>query len=132
MGAMRIWVVVLALVSFSAGGVGGLLLAPQGSAVYAETGHFRDYHRHFVERFELSPERANLLGSLLRHYERDFESVRQRALERSMSDMEPELVRLGNRYRDIIRNNVLPESQRDQFTEFAQAQPWSPVPESRP
>ena len=132
MGALRFWVVVLALVSFCAGGVGGLLLAPRGGSVYADAGHFRDYEQHFVEHFELSPERADLLAHLLRRYESEFESVRQQALERSMSDMEPELVRLGNRYRDIIRNNVLPLSQREEFTDFALAEPWSPVPEARP
>ena len=132
MGALRIWAVILALVSFSAGGVGGLLLAPRGGSVYADAGHFRDYQQHFVEQFELSAERADLLAQLLRHYETEFESVRQRALERSMSDMEPELVRLGNRYRDIIRNNVLPLNQRDEFTDYALAKPWSPVPQARP
>jgi hypothetical protein len=132
MGALRIWVVILALVSFTAGGVGGLMLAPRGGSVYADAGHFSDYQRHFVEHFDLSRERADLLASLLRRYESEFESVRQRALERSMTDMEPELVRLGNRYRGIIRNNVLPLSQREEFTDFALAEPWSPVPESRP
>lgn len=132
MGALRIWVVILALVSFTAGGVGGLLLAPQGGSVYADAGHFKDYQQHFVEHFDLSRERADLLADLLRRYESEFESVRQRALERSMTDMEPELVRLGNRYRGIIRNNVLPLSKRGEFTDFALPEPWSPVPESRP
>ena len=132
MGALRIWVVILALVSFTAGGVGGLLLAPRGGSVYADAGHFRDYQQHFARQFDLSPERADLLAQLLRRYESEFESVRQRALERSMTDMEPELVRLGNRYRGIIRNNVLPLSQREEFTDSALAEPWSPVPEPRP
>jgi len=132
MGAQRVWVVALALVCFSAGSVGGLLMAPRTGPVYAEAGHFSDYHRHFVEHFELSPERARLLRDLLLHYEADFESVRQRALQQSMTEMEPELVILDNRYRGIIRSRVLPPSQREEFTDYAFAEPWSPVPESRP
>ena len=128
MAILRVWVVVLALTSFSAGAMGGLLVAESGSEDLGPGGHFRDYHRHFVEHFDLSPERARLLAGLLRRYEQDFEDVRQRALERSRSEMEPELVLLGNRYRGIIRNNVLPERQRDEFTEYALARPWSPVP----
>lgn len=131
MDSLRVWVVVLALVSFSAGGVGGQLLARQGAPAYADTGHFSTYRNQFVERFDLSPERERLLGELLANYEKEYEDIRQRALERSMADMEPELVSLGNRYSGIIRNNVLPPSQRALFVDHALAQPWTPVTEPR-
>jgi len=127
---LRVWIVVLALVSFAAGGVGGLLVNRRCPDDYGPQGHFRDYHRHFVEQFDLSPERSRLLAQLLSQYEQDFEDVRQRALERSRSEMEPELVVLANRYRGIIRNNVLPPEQREQFTEYALSEPWSPLPQA--
>ena len=131
MGSLRVWVVVLALVSFCAGAIGGMLMVRREAPVYADAGQFSDYRREFVKRFDLSPERARLLGELLANYEGEYDDIRQRALERSMADMEPELVSLGNRYGGIIRNNVLPPSQRDSFADSRLAQPWTPVPEPR-
>lgn len=128
MDRLRLWIASLALVCFLAGGAGGLLVArgsrPGGGAL----GPFEDYRRMFAAHFDLSPERARLMGELLRNYHKDIEDVRQRALEASMSDLEPDLNRLGLRYRDLIRNHVLPEDQRAEFDRLAAASPWPTVP----
>jgi hypothetical protein len=47
-----------------------------------------------------------------------------------MVELGPELRRLGLRYRDQIRNHVLPEAQRGDFDRLALASAW-PTPEVR-
>jgi uncharacterized membrane protein len=122
----RAWIALLALVSFLAGAASGFLVASRpGSA--GRTGEaFEDYERAFVARFELAPERARLFREVLRNYHRDLEDVRQRALADSRSEMEPRLIELSLRYRDVIRDHVLPESSRADFDRTVAI--WTPVP----
>ena len=88
-------------------------------------GPFEHYERLFLARFDLSPERERLFAQVLRHYQRELEGIRLGAIEDSMDTLEPELVHLGLRYRDLIRNHVLPESERGEFDLLAKAAPWS-------
>ena len=123
---LRLWTLLLALVSFGSGLAAGLLVsgrlrpAPPGGAP------FEDYHRRFVTSFELSPERSRLLAELLRNYDRELEEVRQRAVASSLSDMEPDLRRLGLRYRGLIRDHVLPAGRREEFDQLARLDPLPP------
>lgn len=129
LGRLRSWVASLALISFLAGGLAGVLLERQLSAAEpGPSGPFEDYRQLFSERFDLSPERERLFEQVVQHYQRELEEVRQRALEDSMGTLEPELVRLGLRYRDLIRNHVLPRTDRPEFDRLAQASPWATDP----
>ena len=129
MNRLRLWIASLAATSFLAGGAGGLLLGGTGRAEIRGAEPFEDYQRMFLARFDLSPERTWLFSELIRNYDRDIEDLRQTALENSMAELTPELNRLGNRYRDMIRNNVLPEDQRPEFDRLALATAW---PDSDP
>ena len=120
----RAWIAVLAVVAFLAGLAGGMLLSARTQT--REHAPFEDYRREFVARFELDPERARLFDELLRNYARELEDIRQRALANSLSAMDEQLAATGLRYRDRIRNHVLPESRRAEFDALARG--WNPVP----
>jgi hypothetical protein len=124
-------VAALALTSFLAGGAGGLLIAEQTRPDYTAEGRFEDYERMFVAQFELRPERAWLLGELMRNYDQELEDLRQQAFETSMSEMEPRLNRLGLRYRDMIRNHVLQGDQRAEYDRLAASASWPGLPTSQ-
>ena len=124
-GRLRSWVACLALICFGAGAIAGALFERQRSgADEPADGPFQAYRELFEDHFELSPERQRLFAQIVRHYQRDLEDVRERALEDSMGSLEPDLVRLGLRYRDLIRNHVLPEAERTEFDRLAAATPW--------
>jgi len=128
MSRLRSWVVCLALTSFLAGGLAGVLYERQRSAAdRVPEKPFGAYQALFARRFELSPERQRLFSQVVRHYHSELEDVRQRALEESMGTLEPELTRLGLRYRDLIRNHVLPAADRGEFDRLASAVPWPPT-----
>jgi hypothetical protein len=128
MSRLQLWIVALAVTNFLAGGAGGLLLAREMRPEYLTHGSFEDYQRMFLASFELSPERTRLFAELMRNYDKELEDLHQEALETSMSEMEPRLIRLGRRYRDMIRNNVLPVGQRVEFDRLASPLPW-PIPD---
>lgn len=122
----RVWIVVLAAVAFLAGMASGLLVASRTRPQVPSDVPFEDYRREFVERFHLDADRARLFAELLRNYSRELEDIRQRALASSLSAMDEQLVATGLRYRDRIRNHVLPEAQRSEFDALAST--WNPVP----
>jgi hypothetical protein len=122
----RLWVAILALVAFLAGSATGLLFASATRPQPASAGPFADYRREFAERFKLDAQRAKLFDELLLNYHREIEDVRQRALASSLSQVDTQLAKLGDRYRLVIRDHVLPEGQRAEFDAMADA--WSPVP----
>lgn len=122
----RLWIAILASVCFLAGMASGLLVAERSRPALESEQPFADYRREFVARFELDARRERLFAELLRTYARDLEDIRQRALASSVSAMDEQLAATGLRYRDYIRNHVLPESQRAAFD--AQARDWTLVP----
>ena len=125
-GRLRAWIGLLALTAALAGGVAGVALERQRlGAGGPPAAPFEAYERLVRASFELSPERAQAFSQVLRRYQRDLDAIRQGALEDSMGRLEPELVRLGLRYRDLIRNHVLPAADRGEFDRLAQAAPWS-------
>jgi hypothetical protein len=126
-GRLRAWIAVLTLTAGLAGGLAGVLLERHRQGAAAAPGPFEAYQRRFLASFELSPERERLLSQILRHYQRDLDAIEQGALEDSMGKLGPELEKLGFRYRDLIRNHVLPEADRGEYDRLAQAAPW-PAP----
>jgi hypothetical protein len=115
--SLRLWIVILATVSAAAGFAGGLLL--HAALTPQPKGPFADYERLMDERFELSPERARLFHTVLASYNQEREAVKDRFLAESMSAMEPELRHVGLKYRDLIRNSVLPPDRREEFDRLA-------------
>jgi len=84
-----------------------------------------DYRELFEQTFELSPARRELAAELLRRYDEEVEEIRQRALAASIAQVQDELARVGLRYRDAIRNHVLPAGERARFDQLV-AQGVSP------
>lgn len=115
MTSLRLWILVLALVSAAGGFAAGLLVYGSRHAPEAPERPFQDYERLLVERFDLSPERQRLFQALLAGYNDELEAVKDRWVADSMSQMEPELSRIARTYRDRIRNRVLPEDRRAEF-----------------
>ena len=126
MNSPRLWIGILTLVVFLAGSASGFLFASATRQETQSSGPNEDYRRAFCARFRLDARRATLFDELLRNYHSDVEDLRQRALASSMSEMEPQLVAVGLRYRDVIRDHVLPENQRAEFDELAKT--WTPFP----
>lgn len=122
---LRAWICVLAGTAFSAGLAGGLYLGElRSTPAVAGGAHSETYRRMFEETFELSPERRRLFEQLLERFDAELEEVRQRALAAGVSGVQVELAALGVRYRDAIRNHVLPKDQREQFDQLvAQTNP---------
>lgn len=123
MTSLRLWIAVLALTCFGAGVGLGLYVE---RSVRAEHPPGDDYEALFVREFDLSPERRRLFEELMSHYKREVEEVRQRALADSLDRIEQELGALGRRYRDWVRNRVLPEDQRPRFDALSRAIAWQP------
>ena len=115
MNSLRAWILLLALVSALCGFAAGRLSAPKSSPI--QTGPFPGYAERMQAAFDLSPERMRLLRSLLVGYDRDLENLKIRNLD----ELRPELVRLGDTYRDWIRDKVLPEERRADFDRMVAA-----------
>jgi hypothetical protein len=122
----RLWVAILAVVCFLAGSATGLLYASATRPPASSGGPFDEYKRAFCERFKLDAQRTKLFDDLMRNYHKEIEDVRQRALANSLAEMEPQLVKLGDRYRDVIRDHALPENQRAEFDALSNA--FNPLP----
>jgi FPC/CPF motif-containing protein YcgG len=112
---LRAWICVLAATAFAAGLAGGLYAGELRAAAVPPGSHSQAYRHMFEQTFELTPERRRLFEELLERYDADVEEVRQRALAASISGVQPELAALGVRYRDAIRNHVLPDDQQEHF-----------------
>jgi hypothetical protein len=124
--SVRLWIALLALVSFGAGlaaGIWGttLHLRPEPPA-----GPFDQYRDELIQTFQLSPERAKHLSKVLAAYEQEIAAIKDRLQADTMSQMEPELAERGRYYRSLIQDHVLPVSQRDRFQQMAYGLPQSP------
>ena len=125
MNPLRVWIAVLAGTAFCAGLAGGLYWGERRAAVDQLDGDYSAvYRRMFEDEFDLSPERRRLFEALLERYDEEVEEVRQRALAQSVIRLDEDLAALGVRYRDAIRNHVLPRAQQEHFDRLvAQATP---------
>jgi hypothetical protein len=120
---LRLWILVLSATCFAAGLGAGVLAGEARAARRAPAVRLSapgaDYLALLDARFELSAERLELCAQLLERYAEEVEEIRQRALSQSIASVEGELARVGLRYRDAIRNHVLPADQRARFDELA-------------
>jgi len=123
---VRVWVAILTLVAFIAGGATGWLLAAGGNRPQPPRGAFSDYQEKFVETFQLSDERAELLRVVLASYAKDIAEIKDRHMADITSGMEPELAEKGRYYRELIHDKVLPENKRAEFDSLALGAPWTP------
>ena len=87
----------------------------------ATVGPFVEYERALCDRFHLAPERRAPLQAILEDYRRELERIKDRHMADYMSSMEPDLSKLGRAYRELIRDKVLPEAQREEFNRLALA-----------
>jgi len=124
--SLRFWIVLLALLSFAAGGAAGTLAAASYFRPAPEPGPFTQYERDLTTTFGLSPERTALLHVLMEDYRRQIERIQSRHVAESLSAMEPELARIGLSYREQIRNNVVPPGKRAQFDDPSLVVSWNP------
>ncbi len=122
MSSLRVWILVLAATCFAAGLGSGVVLgearASRRSSAPAAGDPCAVYRRLFEATFQLSAERRELFDELMARYEEELADLRQRALAASVSHRSEELAHLGLRYRDHIRNHVLPFEQRARFDQL--------------
>jgi len=117
--SLRLWVVLLALVSFGAGAAAGIWATAARLHPPAKLGPFDDYRRLLLQSFPLSSERAKHLETVLAAYSREIEGIQARRLADTMSLYGPELEERGRYYRSVIQDRVLPEAQRERFEQLA-------------
>jgi hypothetical protein len=123
--SLRLWVALLALVSFAAGGAAGTLAAAEVFRPAPEAGPFTAYERGLVRTFQLSPERTALLHVLISGYQRDIERIKSAHMAHILSTMEPELADIGRLFREQIRDKVLPPDRRADFESPALVSTWT-------
>lgn len=116
---LRFWVLLLALTSFAIGLAGGTGIAVSLQRPAPDAGPFADYERKLVDTFDLSPERAHLLRVILANYDHEIEEIKDSHMAAYTSAMEPELLECGRKYRNLILNRVVPESQRPEIERLA-------------
>lgn len=116
---LRFWVLVLVFTSFAIGLASGAGVAMLLQRPAPDAGPFADYERRLVERFQLPPERARLLRVILASYNQEIEEIKDRHMADYTSAMEPELMKKGREYRDLILNRVIPQSQRPELEQIA-------------
>lgn len=112
---MRLWLLLLTAVAFLAGFGSGMYASERTHRASQLDGAFGDYERAFVQEFNLDPERQRLLARLLDHYNSEAEAIRDRYAAENHMEMEPELARAGLEYRALLRDRLLPESERPKF-----------------
>lgn len=108
------WIVTLALVSALAGFAAGRLSARLSAEPLPSAGAFGEFRRAFEAEFQLSPDRRRALASVLDAYQGHLETLQARGL----AALGPELARLNQSLTEILRNRVLPESERERFDQL--------------
>ena len=126
MNSLRLWIVLLAVLCFAAGGAAGTLCAAAIFRPAPEQGPFTQYERDLAREFQLSPERTALLHVLMEDYRRQIERIQSSHVADTLSAVEPELARLGRSYREQIRDKVLPPGKRAQFDDPSLVVAWTP------
>ena len=119
MNNLRLWVVLLALVSFGAGAAAGIWGTAARLKPPAKTGPFEDYRRMLLATVPLSSERSKHLETVRAAYALEIEGIQARRRQDTMSLYGPELEDRGRYYRSLIKDRVLPEDQRERFEQLA-------------
>lgn len=115
MNGLRLWITILALVSFLAGVAAGLVAGEYSRKAPPDESFFGDFEREFVEHFELDAERQSHLTELLRLHRAEIEEIKHRHTAELTAQMEEEFRTKGLEYRSLIRDHLLPEEQRAEF-----------------
>lgn len=121
MHRLHLWIGVLALTCFAVGLAAGFVIDRRLAPPTSRPGPFEDYERLLAQTFDLSKERRAYLSQAMDAYAREIDAIRLRYLAQAGSEMQRELEQVGLRYADLIRNDVLPVSQRPNFDQAAQA-----------
>ncbi len=115
MSSTRVWILVLGVVCFLSGLATGVIYSEQTRQQPSLEGPFSDYCELISTRFDLDSQRRELFEALLQHYEEDLQKIQDQHAANYATAMEPVLSELGIRYRDLIRDHVLPENRRSEF-----------------
>ena len=110
MRSERFWVLVLAVTAFCAGLASGVLLSFRRPPAQL-AGRFDDYEQRMVEAFDLDEERVSNLRYILQDYQEKIDALK----DSNVAALDPELVKLGLRHRELIRTYVVPEQHRQEF-----------------
>jgi len=112
---LRLWISILALVSFLAGVAAGLVAGEYSRKAPPDERFFGDFEREFVEHFELDAVRQSHLAELLLIHRAEIEKIKHRHTAELNAQMEEEFRSAGLEYRSLVRNHLLPERQRHEF-----------------
>jgi hypothetical protein len=127
MTSLRLWIGLLALVSFTAGVASGMMLSARNTPP-PRWGELADYETMLVDHFQLSPERARCLRALLQEYERDFvRVVRSQRENEYIASHGAELGAKSQEYERLIKEKVLPPSRREEFARLCAPIPFPPA-----
>jgi hypothetical protein len=121
MSSTRLWVLVLAAVSFLAGTASGVLF--ERSQGVREERPFQTYRDRIVERYDLSPRRALALDLLLADFQQKLEAIEAEHRPAYQAAMEADLTDLGIRYEVLLRDKVLHPDAREAYARDAQGLP---------
>ena len=122
MSSERLWIVILACVAFLAGVAGGVLIAP-GKRTAPEPSPFASYHALLSQTFDLSDGQERDLRHILDRYPRGIDEL----ITRHIRELEPELIKLGTKYNNLIRTYVVPASEKRRFDLMAGRVPNPPA-----
>ena len=123
MNGLRAWIILLALMSFTAGVAGGMMLTARGTPP-PRWGPLAEYEARLVECFDLSPERARYLRVLLQSYERELDRLGSRhRFTEYQATLQPEFEMKSREFEHLIRDKVLPPSRRAEYAELC-----APIP----
>lgn len=115
MNSVRLWVSLASVVWFVSGVSLGLLGAEVWRKEPPELGPIEHYTERMVDEFGMEPERARLFRLLMQGYQEEKDRIKAQHMAAQRTAMEPELEKLGARYTKLIRDKVLPESERARF-----------------
>jgi hypothetical protein len=124
--SVRLWILILSLVSFASGTAIGLLMGGRWREPTVTPGPFADYERMLVAEFDLSQERARALRGILQEYHQDVEDLEAEHMNEYMSAIRRDLQELADRYETMIRDHVLPARQRPRFDRLCEARLVNP------
>ena len=127
---VRAWILILAVVCFVAGAVAVRMVTERSLAIGPERGAMAQYEAHLVDRFGLDPERERYLRGILQSYELEVQRIKDEHVAAYRSAIEPDLRRLGIEYNALIRDKVLPPSQREAFDRLAAGRVAAEIPTS--
>ena len=123
MESERLWIVLLATVSFLSGAAGGLLLGMNVERP-GEPAPFEAFEARFVESFDLDTQQQKDLRFILGRYWDKLDELKARGV----ADHEEELIQIGLTCKQHIREFVLPKERLEEFESMvAGTLPLDPV-----